>query len=152
MSLKITFNDDAFQDVSEQSSVFEKPDYKKFNMRFNNIDLLIIDAIAKRDGVSRSQILNNFIEENLKEFVWSVAANERDEALLITEHAEYLSANHTKSNKDFAWDLWYESSTHDSAGYLWNSMHVLYEQINSGHAEQSVKNLKELFDKEKAKK
>ena len=92
------------------------------------------------------------IEENLKEFVWSVAANERDEALLITEHAEYLSANHTKSNKDFAWDLWYESSTHDSAGYLWNSMHVLYEQINSGHAEQSVKNLKELFDKEKAKK
>lgn len=152
MSLKITFNDDAFHNVSEQASTFEKPDYKKFNMRFNNIDLLIIDAIAKRDGVSRSQILNNFIEENLKEFVWSVASNERDEARLITEYAEYLSANHTKSNKDFAWDLWYESSTHDPAGHLWNNMHVLYDQISSGHAEQSVKNLKELFDKEKAKK
>ena len=63
MSLKIEFDEAAFDKLEESSTAFDKPEFKKFNMRFNNLDLLIVDAIAKRDGVSRSQIINDFIEE-----------------------------------------------------------------------------------------
>ena len=57
MSLEITFQEDRFKKVDASNTVFDKPEFKKFNMRFNNLDLAIIDAIAKRDGVSRSQII-----------------------------------------------------------------------------------------------
>ena len=150
MHLEITFDEKAFAHSEEQpTTTFDKPDFKKFNMRFNNLDLLIIDAITKRDSVSRSQIVNNFIEETLKDFLRQCSSQE---ALLITEYAEFLSKNSTKSNKDFAWDLWNISrSIVDPEGLLENQMHVLNEGLKSGQAEQSLKNLKELLDKSKAK-
>ena len=146
MSLKIEFDEAAFDKLEEPATAFDKPEFRKFNMRFNNLDLLIIDAIAKRDG---SQIVNNFIEETLKDFLRQCSSQE---ALLITEYAEFLSKNSTKSNKDFAWDLWNISrSIVDPEGLLENQMHVLNEGLKSGQAEQSLKNLKELLDKSKAK-
>lgn len=149
MSLKIDFDEAAFNTLEDPTTAFDKPEFRKFNMRFNNLDLLIIDAIAKRDGVSRSQIVNNFIEETLKDFLRQCSSQE---ALLITEYAEFLSKNSTKSNKDFAWDLWNISrSIVDPEGLLENQMHVLNEGLKSGQAEQSLKNLKELLDKSKAK-
>jgi len=149
MSLKIEFDEAAFDKLEESSTAFDKPEFRKFNMRFNNLDLLIIDAIAKRDGVSRSQIVNGFIEETLKDFVRQCSS---EEALLITEYAEFLSKNSTKSNKSFAWDLWNISrSIVDPEGLLDNQMHVLNEHFKSGQAAQSLKNLKELLDKSKAK-
>lgn len=149
MSLKIEFNEAAFDKLEESSTAFDKPEFRKFNMRFNNLDLLIIDAIAKRDGVSRSQIVNGFIEETLKDFVRQCSS---EEALLITEYAEFLSKNSTKSNKSFAWDLWNISrSIVDPEGLLDNQMHVLNEHFKSGQAAQSLKNLKELLDRSKAK-
>lgn len=149
MSLKIKFDEAAFDKLEESSTAFDKPEFKKFNMRFNNLDLLIVDAIAKRDGVSRSQIINDFIEESLKDFVRQCSS---EEALLITEYAEFLSKNSTKSNKSFAWDLWNISrSIVDPEGLLDNQMHVLNEHFKSGQAAQSLKNLKELLDKSKAK-
>ena len=149
MSLKIEFDEAAFNKLEDPTTAFDKPEFRKFNMRFNNLDLLIIDAIAKRDGVSRSQIVNNFIEETLKDFLRQCSSQE---ALLITEYAEFLSKNSTKSNKDFAWDLWNISrSIVDPEGLLENQMHVLNEGLKSGQAEQSLKNLKELLDKSKAK-
>ena len=149
MSLKIEFDEAAFDKLEESSTAFDKPEFKKFNMRFNNLDLLIVDAIAKRDGVSRSQIINGFIEETLKDFVRQCSS---EEALLITEYAEFLSKNSTKSNKSFAWDLWNISrSIVDPEGLLDNQMHVLNEHFKSGQAAQSLKNLKELLDKSKAK-
>lgn len=149
MSLKIEFDEAAFDKLEESSTAFDKPEFRKFNMRFNNLDLLIIDAIAKRDGVSRSQIVNGFIEETLKDFVRQCSS---EEALLITEYAEFLSKNSTKSNKSFAWDLWNVSrSIVDPEGLLDNQMHVLNEHFKSGQAAQSLKNLKELLDKSKAK-
>ena len=104
MSLEITFQEDRFKKVDASNTVFDKPEFKKFNMRFNNLDLAIIDAIAKRDGISRSQIINGFIRETLKEFVWNCP---KYEAFVLTQHAESLSKGHTKSDKGFAWDLWY---------------------------------------------
>lgn len=149
MSLKIEFDEAAFDKLEESSTAFDKPEFRKFNMRFNNLDLLIIDAIAKRDGVSRSQIVNGFIEETLKDFVRQCSS---EEALLITEYAEFLSKNSIKSNKSFAWDLWNISrNIVDPEGLLDNQMHVLNEHFKSGQAAQSLKNLKELLDKSKAK-
>jgi len=149
MSLKIEFDEKAFDKLEESSIAFDKPEFRKFNMRFNNLDLLIIDAVAKRDGVSRSQIVNGFIEETLKDFVRQCSS---EEALLITEYAEFLSKYSTKSNKSFAWDLWNISrSIVDPEGLLDNQMHILNEHFKSGRAAQSLKNLKELLDKSKAK-
>lgn len=149
MSLKIEFDEAAFDKLEESSTAFDKPEFRKFNMRFNNLDLLIIDAIAKRDGVSRSQILNDFIEETLKDFLRQCSS---EEALLITEYAEFLGQNSTKSNKNFSWELWNISrSIVHPESLLDNQMHVLNEGLKSGQVEQSLKNLKELLDRSKAK-
>jgi hypothetical protein len=148
MSLEITFKQEGFKQVEESTATFDKPEFRKFNMRFNNLDLAIIDTIAKRDGVSRSQIINSFIEDTLKNFV---AACSHEEALLITEHAEVLSKNSNKSNKDFAWNVWYVNYSNDPVGHLWNAMHCLNEEFESGQVKESVKNLKDLLDKNKTK-
>ena len=129
MHLEITFDEKAFAHSEEQSTTtFDKPDFKKFNMRFNNLDLIIIDAIAKRDGTSRSQIINSFIERMLKDFVLSCP---KHEALVISDHAEKLSKDSTKSNKDFAWNEWYAHTTlrqdHD---YLWMAQDNLQYDID----------------------
>src|SRR5690606_10219780 len=101
MHLEITFDEKAFAHSEEQSTTtFDKPDFKKFNMRFNNLDLIIIDAIAKRNGTSRSQIINSFIERMLKDFVLRCP---KYEALFITGHAEAINVDSTKSDKNFAW-------------------------------------------------
>ena len=149
MSLKIEFDEAAFNKLEDPTTAFDKPEFRKFNMRFNNLDLLIIDAIAKRDGVSRSQIINDFIEESLKDFLSQCSS---EEALLITEYAEFLSKNSTKSNKNFSWQLWNISrrSVHPES-LLDNQMHLLNEDFKSGQAPQSLNNLKELLDKSKAK-
>ncbi|WP_435980745.1 hypothetical protein [Psychrobacter sp. DM4] len=149
MSLKIEFHEEAFDKLEESTTAFDKPEFRKFNMRFNNLDLLIIDAIAKRNGVSRSQIINDFIEETLKDFLRQCSS---EEALLITEYAEFLSKNSTKSNRNFSWELWNISrSIVHPESLLENQMHVLNEGLKSGQAEQSLKNLKELLDRSKAK-
>jgi hypothetical protein len=129
MHLEITFHEKAFAHSEEQSTTtFDKPDFKKFNMRFNNLDLIIIDAIAKRNDTSRSQIINSFIESMLKDFVLSCPSHE---ALVISEHAEKLSKDSTKSNQDFAWDEWYAHTTlrqdHD---YLWIAKNDLQHDID----------------------
>lgn len=128
MSLKIEFDEAAFDKLEESSTTFDKPDFKKFNMRFNNLDLIIIDAIAKRNGTSRSQIINSFVERMLKDFVLSCPSHE---ALHISQHAEILSKNSIKSNKDFAWDKWYAHTTlrqdHD---YLWMAKSNLQHDID----------------------
>ena len=129
MHLEITFDEKAFAHSEEQSTTtFDKPDFKKFNMRFNNLDLIIIDAIAKRNGTSRSQIINSFIESMLKDFILRCP---KHEALVISEHAEKLSKDSTKSNKDFAWDEWYAHTTlrqdHD---YLWIAKNNLKQDID----------------------
>ena len=149
MSLKIEFDEEAFDKLAEPTTGFDKPEFKKFNMRFNNLDLLVIDAIAKRDGVSRSYIINNFIEYTLKEFLGNCSG---DEALLLTEHAEFLSQDSNKSNRDFAWNTWYidRKIVHPDS-VLDNEMHVLKEHLESGRALQSLKNLKNLLDKSKEK-
>lgn len=129
MHLEITFDEKAFAHSEEQSTTtFDKPDFKKFNMRFNNLDLIIIDAIAKRNGTSRSQIINSFIERMLKDFLLRCPEHE---AIYISEHAEILSKDSTKSNKDFAWNEWYAHRTlrqeHD---YLWMAQTKLQHYVD----------------------
>lgn len=148
MSLKITFKEDAFKHVEEAATAFDKPEFRKFNMRFNNLDLAIIDAIAKRDGVSRSQIINSFIEITLKDFLKSC---ENNEAFLLTEHAEFLSRDSVKSNKDFAWHLWLVNYYDHPESNFQNRKQSLDYALEAGDVDESVKNLKLLLDKNKAK-
>ena len=130
MHLTITFDEKAFAHSEEQSTTtFDKPDFRKFNMRFNNLDLIIIDAVAKRNGTSRSQIINSFIERILKDFVLLCP---KYEALFITEHAESIIGDNTKSDKNFAWDEWYADTAlavhHD---YLWIAKNDLQHDIEN---------------------
>lgn len=104
MSLKIKFNDNAFKQEEELSTNFEKPEFKKFNMKFNNMDLIIIDAVAKRAGVSRSQIVNEFIEDILKSFILNCP---KYEAFLMCKYAENLNKGSIKSDQDFSWEQWF---------------------------------------------
>ena len=130
MHLEITFDEKAFAHSEEQpTTTFDKPDFKKFNMRFNNLDLIIIDAIAKRNGTSRSQIINSFIERMLKDFVLRCP---KHEALVISDHAEKLSKDSSKSNKDFAWNEWYAHTTlRQNHDYLWMAQDNLQYDIDN---------------------
>lgn len=140
MSLEITFQEDAFKNVEELTTSFDKPEFKKFNMRFNNLDLVIIDAIAKRDGISRSQIINGFIREILEDFIWSCP---KHEALVITRYAESLSDNHTKYDKNFSWDLWYTNMRlgEPPESYLEYARHELKSDIKDGSASKELLSL-----------
>ena len=144
MTLKITFNEDAFQKNEEPSTSFEKPEFKKFNMRFNNLDLEIIDAIAKRNGTSRSQIINDFIEAILKDFLSNCP---EDEALLMCKYAESLSNNSVKSNKDFSWDVWYGNWKYGWAteGHLYQAVWSLNDDIEKNSASTELLRLMKLL-------
>ena len=100
--LNITFNEDEFK-TPEEPQVVNKPEFKKFNMKFHNLDLLMIDAIAKRDGTSRSQIINMFIDKILKD---SLVALPGYIGLTIGKAADRLCDEKGKSNKDFLWQNW----------------------------------------------
>lgn len=105
--LKIEFNKSAFATKSEVKE-FEKPELKRFNMKFSQLDLKIIDAVAKRDGTSRSQIINVLIDKMVKDFVMSLDRDMGEEtALIVTILTERSYEPKTKSDKDFSWDVWY---------------------------------------------
>lgn len=149
MTLKITFDEDAFKKNEEPISNFEKPEFKKFNMRFNNLDLVIIDAIAKRNGTSRSQIINDFIEAILKDFL---ANCPEDEALLMCKYAESLSKDNIKSNKDFSWDSWYGNWKYGWAteGHLYQAVWSLNEDIENNSASTELLRLLKLLKMSKS--
>lgn len=100
--LEITFNEDSFN-TPEEPQVVDKPEFKKFNMKFHNLDLLMIDAIAKRDGTSRSQIINMFIDNILRE---SLLALPGYIGLTIGKVADRLCDEKGRSNKNFLWQHW----------------------------------------------
>lgn len=115
MSLKITFNKDAFttaiETTEDKTEDLKKPEYKKYNMRFNNLDLAIIDAIAKRDGTSRSQILNNFITSTIQKTLSNRDNFNLVEAYFIVKYVDNLCKNRSKSDKNFTWLEWYANKS-----------------------------------------
>jgi hypothetical protein len=149
MHLEITFDEKAFAHSEEQSTTtFDKPDFKKFNMRFNNLDLIIIDAIAKRNGTSRSQIINSFIERMLKDFVLRCP---KYEALFITEHAEAINVDSTKSDKNFAWDEWYaDTALAENIDYLWLAKDRLQNDIENKNISKELVTLVSKLKKARA--
>lgn len=100
--LNITFNEEGFK-TPEEPQVVNKPEFKKFNMKFHNLDLLMIDAIAKRDGTSRSQIINMFIDKILRDSLVSLPGYI---GLTISQIADRLCDEKGKSNKNFLWEHW----------------------------------------------
>lgn len=60
MQLKI--NAEAFAKVPENLVDSAKPNIKKYNIRVHKTDLAVLDALATRDGISRSQLLNQLVE------------------------------------------------------------------------------------------
>ena len=52
MPLKI--NADSFAKVPENLIDSDKPNIKKYNIRLHKTDLAVLDALAARDGISRS--------------------------------------------------------------------------------------------------
>lgn len=149
MHLEITFDEKAFAHSEEQSTTtFDKPDFKKFNMRFNNLDLIIIDAVAKRNGTSRSQIINSFIERMLKDFVLRCP---KYEALFITGHAEAISGDSTKSDKNFAWDEWYaDTALAQNIDYLWLANNDLQHDIDNKNISKELATLAVRLQKARA--
>ena len=63
MSLKI--NTEAFAKVPEDLVNQDKPNIRKYNIRVHKTDLAVLDALAARNGVSRSQLLNQIVERIL---------------------------------------------------------------------------------------
>lgn len=63
MSLKI--NTEAFAKVHEDLVNQDKPNIRKYNIRVHKTDLAVLDALAARNGVSRSQLLNQIVERIL---------------------------------------------------------------------------------------
>lgn len=104
MNLKITFDENSFNQ-EEPKNLNHNPEFKKFNMRFHNMDLLVIDAIAKRDGTSRSQILNLLIDRVLKSFLEEC---NKLEAYVIMKHADSMCEENQKSDLGFSWESWYQ--------------------------------------------
>ncbi len=100
--LNITFKEDEFK-VPEAPQSFDKPEFKKFNMKFHNLDLMIIDAIAKRDGTSRAQIINMFTEQIIRNALIELPGYV---ALKIGEFADTICDEKGKTNKDFLWKHW----------------------------------------------
>lgn len=144
MSLKITFNEEAFQ--KDSKSINHNPEFKKFNMRFHDVDLLIIDAIAKRDGTSRSQILNLLIKRALKSFL-----SECDslEAFAIMKHADSICEDNKKSDLSFSWESWYIDSFYLYAinDYTYHVEMRFQEVMENNEASASLKNLVQALDK-----
>lgn len=63
MSLEI--NAKAFAKAPENLIDPDKPNIKKYNIRLHKTDLAVLDALAARDGISRSQLLNQLVEKIL---------------------------------------------------------------------------------------
>lgn len=63
MSLKI--NTEAFAKAPEDLVNQDKPNIRKYNIRVHKTDLAVLDALAARNGVSRSQLLNQIVERIL---------------------------------------------------------------------------------------
>jgi len=149
MQLEITFDEKACaHSEAPSTTTFDKPDFKKFNMRFNNLDLIIIDAIAKRNGTSRSQIINSFIERMLKDFVLRCP---KYEALFITEHAEAINVDSTKSDKNFAWDEWYaDTALAENIDYLWLAKDRLQNDIENKNISKELVTLVSKLKKARA--
>lgn len=144
--IQITFDKTAFSQKRSNPS-FEKPEFKKFNMKFNNLDLLLLDAIAKREGVSRAQIINEFIENILKNFILS---SHFDEALLLTLFAEQRYDPNLKTDKNFRWDYWMlalKKGLHPG-NFLENEKILLHERIQDNDISSETRNLLSILMKE----
>ena len=140
MSLKIKFNDSSFKQEEELSTNFEKPEFKKFNMKFNNLDLIIIDAVAKKAGVSRSQIINEFIEDIMKSFILNCPEHE---AFLMCKYAEGLNKGSVRSDQNFSWEQWFADlryGTHPKES-LYHANFNLKEEIKNNNASKELVHL-----------
>src|SRR5690606_40212749 len=63
--MPLIFNTEAFAKVPENLVDSNKPNIKKYNVRVHKTDLVILDALAARSGISRSQLLNQLVEKIL---------------------------------------------------------------------------------------
>ncbi len=144
MSLKVTFDKNGFHKVEEQPKNSHKPEFKKFNMRFHNIDLQIIDAIAKRNKTSRSQILNKFIEFILKS---TLNKDNFDIAKIycLIKHTDSICKNSAKSNPNFSWESWYNAENFPSIP-MSNLQHEIRQY---GEYSTEIKNLQKLLAESK---
>ncbi len=134
MSLEITFDETKFIKPSEDEQKTNLPDFKKFNMRFHNLDLEIIDAIAKRDGTSRSQIINSFIEEILKTTLVDESNFDVAEISYIAQKVDKISGK-----RNFSWLEWFANYRLDSLGYLENDVRGVKKDMNINEYSSKIK-------------
>lgn len=144
--ITVDFNQQAF--VRDDNTLsFDKQEIKKFNMKFNTLDLRIIETIAKQKGVSRSQLINDFIENILKEFILN---SSHDESLLLTTFAEQRLKNQSKKDpKDFHWDYWFISTQNPHPDtLLYMAKDSFHERMKDGFISPETINLLSLLQKE----
>ena len=87
MSLKIIT--EAFAKVPENLVDPAKPNIKKYNIRVHKTDLAVLDALATRDGISRSQLLNQLVEKILLN---SLSALDTRAAYYVAKSANQLAS------------------------------------------------------------
>ena len=86
MTLKI--NTEAFAKLPENLVDSDKPSIKKYNIRVHKTDLTVLDALAARDGISRSQLLNQLVEKILLN---SLSALDTRAAYYVAKSANQLA-------------------------------------------------------------
>lgn len=83
---KITINHEHFRQSDPPE---KKPLNKKYNIKINNYDLALLDAMAENDGITRSALLNNILHQLLEKSLQG-EIKDGDAQLLIASEADKL--------------------------------------------------------------
>lgn len=73
---------------------------EKFNLRLANGDIDFIKFLSEKQGISRNQLIDNFVKSIIKDFLNSL---ERDEYIMLIKIADTLNKVDTWNNLEASW-------------------------------------------------
>jgi hypothetical protein len=73
-----------FPEASDQSSSGKPKSDRKFNIRIKQHDVLLFDALAEQEGVSRSVLINRLLHDFLRDELMSVQDDDARALLAVT--------------------------------------------------------------------
>lgn len=73
---------------------------EKFNLRLANGDIDFIKFLSEKQGISRNQLIDNFVKGIIKDFLNSL---ERDEYIMLIKIADTLNKVDTWNNLEASW-------------------------------------------------
>lgn len=120
MPLKI--KSEAFATKVDNPADADKSSIRKYNIRLHKTDLVVLDALAARNGISRSQLLNQIVERILLN---SLSALDVRAAAYVAQTANQLAG----IQKEEGWLL-------DLANQMYSAVHELNEKCSYDDAFQ----------------